>query len=198
MVPMHRHRRPRVHEPYRDVSSRSKEMKKLLQLGCLALLLVVAAPALAQQPQVQCSAKRGGERCGFAPRVVQALEKLDLACKRWTIIILDDEEWNAMAAARVRAGQIPHTERAFTLLSARRTYLREAYFAGRPEPILIEVLAHEFAHLRICGASESCAKEIAARIAALQDFSSANPQPDAWLRVRHAQDRARAAFEALR
>ena len=37
-----------------------------------------------------------------------------------------------------------------------------------------------------------------ALLSALQDFSSANPQPDAWLRVRDAQDRARTAFEALR
>ena len=128
-------------------------------------LLLVSGSAFAQT--ISCTPERGGAGCAFALRTRAALEHLDLGCRRWTILILDDEEWARMAAARARAGQSPHTERAFTLHAARRTYLRQAYFAGQPEQILTEVLAHEFAHLRLCGTNESCAREAAARIAAL-------------------------------
>lgn len=155
-------------------------MKRLLQLGCLVALLIplCGTPAFAQAPDVRCTPERGGAGCRFAPRVMQALEKLDLGCRRWTILLLDEEEWKAILAASARSGRTLHTERAFTLHAARRTYLRESYFAGRPEPVLVEILAHEFAHLRICGTSESCAKEIAARIAALVAKEAKNEDKD--------------------
>lgn len=137
-------------------------MKRLFQLVALCAICGCLSPLFAQD--VRCTPERGGAGCGFVPRVTQALEKLDLGCRRWTILILDEEEWAKMLSAYAAQRRILHTERAFTLHAARRTYLRQAYFAARVEPILIEVLAHEFAHLRICGNNEDCAREVAARI----------------------------------
>ena len=142
-------------------------MRRPLQFACAFLLLAASAPAFAQQPDVRCTPERGGHGCGFANRVLQALDTLDLGCKRWTILILDDAEWLRMAASHARAGGVLHTRYSFSLLSLRRTYLREPAFPERPVPLLVEVLAHEFAHLRICGRSESCARDTALRIVTL-------------------------------
>jgi len=143
-------------------------MKKLLQCGCVLLLLALwPSAAGGQQPSVRCTPERGGNGCAFAARVWGALEKLDLGCKGWTIVILSDAEWKQMQFALLVKGRALHTDRAFTLRTARYTYLRESVFTARPDKALLEDLAHEFAHLRVCAANESCAKETAARIAKL-------------------------------
>ncbi|MCL5743189.1 MAG: hypothetical protein M1541_04550 [Acidobacteria bacterium] len=136
-------------------------MKRLLQLGFLFALLLVPRSGMAQD--VRCTPARGGAGCGFAERVVQALEGLELACSAWSISILEDSEWSAMLAALRDSGHISHTDRAFTLIASGRTYLRRSAFLGSSEARLPEVLLHEFAHLRFCGADEPCARAVAAR-----------------------------------
>ncbi len=151
-------------------------MKKLLKLGALCGicgicgicgLLFVSSVSAQQPPTVGCTPAGGGDHCAFASRVRLALDELDLSARGWHIVIVNEEEWAALAASRRRAGSELHSKFSFSLLALRRTYLRQAAFPQEPEARLRDVLAHEWAHLRVCGSSESCAAETSARIARL-------------------------------
>ncbi len=131
-------------------------------LGVVFLLLFWTGVLQAQD--ILCSQARGGRACGFSARIQKAVTRLDLGCSGWSIISLDDEEWFRILKSSENLREPIHTDKAFTLVSPRRTYVREAAFVGQAEIVLLEALAHEFAHLRICGTRESCAKDITSSI----------------------------------
>jgi len=154
---------------YDEAMMNGHKITHLVQVGALCAFcgFLFANAAFAHPPTVGCTQERGGQECALAPQVHAALEALDLGVTHWAILVLDDQEWKQMVAAIVAKGRPMHSTRAFTLRDARRTYLRERAFTSRPVQELVEVLAHEFAHLRICGSSEYCAQEAGERIAKL-------------------------------
>jgi len=117
---------------------------------------MLAAPANAQR--VVCSKAMRSSTCDMLAAPVELELKLLNARPDWNWVILDNKEWRRAVRTYNVEGR---TNKAFTLLELRTTFLCGDFLQEhRPRPTLY-ILAHEMGHYRCACASEKEANRIA-------------------------------------
>jgi hypothetical protein len=137
-----------------------------LAVCCAVLALggLLAAPANAQR--VVCSKAMHASTCNQLAVPVERELRLLHARADWNWVILDNQDWRT-------ATRMFHTEgltnKAFTVLGQRTTFLRGEFLEQRRPRPMLDVLAHEMAHAQCDCRSEARANQISQTLMASMD-----------------------------
>jgi len=130
-------------------------MKKLLQLGCVALLLLLAAwpSAAADGALVQCASDQKATCERLAGQVRAELgtlqPALDVPRLAWRWVLVDEARWRKMSSEYEHDGKPigKVTDRMFSSYATRTTYIRQFIYQKDPARLHRDLL-HELLHLR--------------------------------------------------